>query len=522
MKSTFPVRCSMAALFAFLFVTATAQAQQERVDTAMIRRIRLEGLEHSQLDSITHYLTDVCGPRLTNSSGYIRATQWASKKLKEWKLSKVALEPWGEFGRGWDLLGTQLSMKAPYYHPLIAYPYAWSPGTNGPVKGEAIAINIRDSAAIQSGKIAVKGKVLLYSDSMHTIADAFTPDAHRYTKEELDSLKDQFWATREMIEPYIEINERAKRFRKLLEDKGAALLITHDYGGNNGTVHGDEMLSYEKDAQMRLPVMVCNLEDFFRVERLLQSHIPVQLEANIETRFLDKDLNGYNVVAEIPGTDPKLKEELVMIGAHFDSWYAGTGATDNAAGSAVMMEVMRILKTLGVQPRRTIRMVLWGGEEQGLLGSYNYVKNHFGDPSSVALKPDQAKVSAYYNLDNGSGKIRGVVLQKNEAVAPIFSAWLKPFEDLGATHVSNTNTGQTDHYTFDRVGIPGFQFIQDPLEYLSRTHHSNVDVYDHLSLPDLKQAATIIASFVFHTAQRDEKLPRKPLPKPEKWLYDGF
>ncbi|MDE3254135.1 MAG: M20/M25/M40 family metallo-hydrolase, partial [Bacteroidota bacterium] len=225
---------------------------------------------------------------------------------------------------------------------------------------------------------------------------------------------------------------------------------------------------------------------------------------------------------EIPGKDKKLKDELVIMGGHLDSWYSGTGATDNGAGCAVMMEAIRILKKLDLPIKRTVRIVLWGAEEQGLIGSLHYVRNHFGDPVTVELKADQKKVSAYYNLDNGSGKIRGIFLQENEAVRPIFEQWLKPFEDLGVSTVKSGNTGETDHYTFDRVGIPGFQFIQDPLDYMSRTHHTNVDVYDHLSIDDLKQAAVVVASIVYHTAMRDEKLPRKPLPKPETWLFDGF
>ena len=220
------------------------------------------------------------------------------------------------------------------------------------------------------------------------------------------------------------------------------------------------------------------------------------------------------MIAEIPGTDPKLKDEVVMLGGHLDSWHSGTGATDNAAGCAVMMEAVRLLKTLNVQPRRTIRIALWSGEEQGLFGSRNYVKNHFGDPATMQLTPDQSKISAYYNLDNGSGKIRGVYLQENEKVRPIFAEWLKPFEEMGANTLTINTTGSTDHVSFDGVGIPGFQFIQDPLEYDTRTHHSNMDTYDHLVPADLKEAAAVVAAFVYNTAQRDEKLPRKPLPEP--------
>jgi Zn-dependent M28 family amino/carboxypeptidase len=246
--------------------------------------------------------------------------------------------------------------------------------------------------------------------------------------------------------------------------------------------------------------------------RLLDANVEVEVELDTKTKFLD-DSTGYNVVAEIPGTDRKLKAELVMLGGHLDSWHAATGATDNAAGTAVMMEAVRILQAIGLKPRRTIRIALWGSEEQGLFGSKNYVKKHFGDPEDMRLLPDHAKLSAYYNVDNGTGKIRGVYLQENSDTQPIFEAWLKPFHDMGATTVTMRNTGGTDHLSFDAVGLPGFQFIQDEIDYNTRTHHTNMDTYERLQEGDLKQAAVIVASFVYHTAMRDEKLPRKTLPE---------
>ncbi|MBS1602079.1 MAG: M20/M25/M40 family metallo-hydrolase, partial [Bacteroidetes bacterium] len=281
-------------------------------------------------------------------------------------------------------------------------------------------------------------------------------------------------------------------------------------------------IGYRKKDQPAIPELVVAKEDYLRVMRLLEEGRPVQLELQSDTRLKTDDLTGHNVVGEIPGTDPTLKSELVMLGGHLDSWTAGTGATDNGAGCIVALEAVRILKSIGVQPRRTIRIALWDGEEQGLLGSFHYVKNHFGDPMDMKLKPEQEKVSAYYNLDNGSGKIRGVFAQGNEKVVPIFKEWLLPFADLGASTVSMHNTGSTDHLSFDAVGIPGFQFIQDPLDYESRTHHTNMDNYDHLLMDDLRQAATILAAFVYNTAMRDEKMPRKPLPNPEKFLFDDF
>jgi Zn-dependent M28 family amino/carboxypeptidase len=280
----------------------------------------------------------------------------------------------------------------------------------------------------------------------------------------------------------------------------------------HGTYFTSNGASYAPDAKPVLPEMEVAAEHFGRIARLLEANVEVEVELDTKTQFLD-DLTGYNVVAEIPGTDKKLKSELVMLGGHLDSWHAATGATDNAAGTAVMMEAVRILQAAGLKPRRTIRIALWGAEEQGLHGSKNYVKKHFGDPESMKLLPDHARLSAYYNVDNGTGKIRGVYLQENSAVRPIFEAWLKPFHDLGARTVTLRNTGGTDHLSFNAVGLPGFQFIQDDIDYDTRTHHTNMDTYERLQEDDLKQAAVIVATFVYHTAMREEKLPRKTLPE---------
>jgi hypothetical protein len=304
-----------------------------------------------------------------------------------------------------------------------------------------------------------------------------------------------------------------RRMNELINKEGPALILTMTARGNDGTIFVSSGGQYAKDAPEAPASVVLSSDDYLRIQRLIESGVPVKMEAEVKTKFFYDDLKGYNVIAEIPGTDPSLKEELVMLGGHLDSWHAATGATDNAAGCAVMMEALRILKATGFQPRRTIRIALWGGEEQGLHGSRNYVKNHFADPAKMVPTADHAKVSAYYNLDNGTGKIRGVYLQGNKEAGQIFSKWLEPFKDLGAATITINNTGGTDHLAFDGVGIPGFQFIQDPIEYDTRTHHTNMDTYDHLVPEDLKQAATIIASFVYHTAQRDQKIPRKAMPQ---------
>jgi Zn-dependent M28 family amino/carboxypeptidase len=301
----------------------------------------------------------------------------------------------------------------------------------------------------------------------------------------------------------------------MLIGEGAAAVLS-SRGGIYGTFNTTNGAPYAADAKPVLPEIEMTVEDQLRLIRLVNAGIPVEVEMETKTRFQTQDLKGYNVVAEIPGTDRKLKSEVVMLGGHIDSWHAATGATDNAAGCAVMMEAVRILKATGMKPRRTIRIALWGEEEQGLHGSRNYVKNNFGDPATMKLLPAHEKLSAYFNLDNGGGKIRGIYAQGNEAIAPIFSEWLKPFNDLGATTVTLRNTGSTDHVAFDAVGLPGFQFIQDGLDYFPQTHHTNQDTYDRLIADDLKQASVVVASFVYNAAMRDQKLPRKALPTPPK------
>jgi Zn-dependent M28 family amino/carboxypeptidase len=295
-----------------------------------------------------------------------------------------------------------------------------------------------------------------------------------------------------------------------------ALVLSMNARGNDGTIFVSSGGSYNKDSPEAPAMVMLSSDDYLRIQRLLEAGVKVELEAEVKTKFYNEDLQGYNVVAEIPGTDPTLKDEVVMLGGHLDSWHAATGATDNAAGCAVMMEAVRILKALGMHPKRTIRIALWSGEEQGLHGSRNYVKNHFADPAKMELKPEHQKVSAYYNLDNGTGRIRGIYLQGNKNVSQLFKQWLEPFSDMDANTITLNNTGGTDHLAFDAVGIPGFQFIQDPIEYDTRTHHTNMDTYDHLVPEDLKQAAIVVAAFVYNTAQRDEKIPRKELPKAQQ------
>jgi len=502
------------------FVTAIAMAQ-ETVDMAMMQKIRDEEKNNSQIAMIAHQLTDVCGPRLTNSPGYNRALDWVTETCKKWGLQNAGREAWGQFGKGWSNEQNTLALKLPYYENIIAYPVPWCKSTVKTVKAELVMVDAFDSATIDKAGATLKGKIVMIKPGGTSIPDAFKAFATRYGDSSLDNLPDEYMVSRKDMEGYLPLIKSAYYTTLYLEKKGAVGLLRSGRGSIDGTVFVDGGAGYAKGYQPTLPEMKTSREEYLKLTRLVQDHKKVQLEMNVQNTFYDKDLTGYNVVAEIPGTDPTLKSEVVILGGHLDSWAGGTGATDNAAGCIVMLEAIRILKALGIQPKRTIRIALWGGEEQGLYGSYGYVKKHFGDAANMILKPEQEKISAYYNLDNGSGKIRGIYTQNNPAVRDIFKAWLAPFADMGANGgVTNSNTGSTDHVSFDAVGIPGFQFIQDPLEYETRTHHSNMDTYDHLSIPDLQQAAVIVAAFVYNTAMRSEKIPRKPLPKAEKFVFD--
>jgi carboxypeptidase Q len=494
---------------------------QETVDPSMVQKIRDEGLNHSQVMNTAFYLTDVSGPRLSGSPSLKHAQEWAVNQLKSWGMVNAKREPWGKFGKGWEVEKNYAAMTAPYYHAIIAIPKAWTPGTNGVIRGDVVLIKADTVTDLDQYRGKLAGKIVIF-DTKAGVERTFKPEATRYTDEELDAMAKattQAGGRRRAFDPnspQFAAQRRARALRAavntFLESENVGLILSQARG-TDGTVFTTNGASYADTAKAVSPELETSGEDYQRILRLVKAGIKVSMEADIKTRFFTDDLQGYDVVAEIPGTDKRLKDQVVMIGGHLDSWHAATGATDNGAGSAVMMEAMRILKAANVKPRRTIRIALWSSEEQGLFGSRGYVLNHFGDPKTMELKPEQAKVSAYYNLDNGSGKIRGIYLQGDSAAGPIFKAWLEPFKDLGANTITIRNTGSTDHVSFDAVGIPGFQFIQDGLDYGARTHHSNQDTYDKLSEDDLKQAATIVASFVYNTAQRDEMIPRKELPK---------
>jgi carboxypeptidase Q len=501
----------------------TVSAQEEKTDLDIINKIIKEGTVNSQIMDIAFHLTDVSGPRLTNSPGYYRAAEYAIAQLKKWGADKAALDAWGDFGKGWQLKKSYIAMTAPYYKPMIAYPKTWTQSTKGLQKAQVVVINIKDSTelALYKGKLA--GKVVLVN-RVDEYKHSFKPDANRYTDEELKKMADY---KPQPQAPRPGGNPQAARFgglqrlntliKELITSEGAAAYLTSSAASHDGTVFVQGPAGSRVDFTNGKPSVLeiaVSFEDIKTINRLVNNGTPVTMELDVQSEFTGNDTKGYNVIGEIKGTDPKLKDEVVMLGAHLDSWQGSTGATDNASGCAVMLEVMRIFKALNLQPKRTIRIALWSGEEQGLLGSRGWIKNNVGDRVTKETKPEQGKISAYYNIDNGTGKIRGVYLEGNTGVQPIFAKWLEPFSSMGASTLTLQNTGGTDHISFNELGIPGFQFIQDEIEYDTRTHHTTMDSYDHLIPDDLKQMAVIVATFVYNTAQRDEKLPRKEMPKP--------
>ncbi len=489
---------------------------QENVDQAMMTKIREEGLKNSKVMEIAFNLTDKSGDRLTNSEGYMRAANYAKETLAGWGIQNANIDPWGEFGKGWDLEKMYLAMTAPYYKPLLAWPKTWTAGTKGLKKGGLLVVALKDSASLEALRGQLKGKLIII-DQLDAYKHSFKPDAVRYTDDELAKMAAAPAPPPAGARPnagnfsrgaLVGIAKVTSLLKAMAMKEGAVGMITTSTRNHDGTIFAQGGGGYKGTDPANFLDIAMGIEDYNTLLRLAKSGTDVQMETEVKSKFQDKDLQGYNVIAEIPGTDPLLKDEVVMIGAHLDSWQSGTGATDNASGSSVMMEAMRILKTIGAQPKRTIRIGLWSGEEEGLLGSRGYVKKTFMDEAG---KPNAAheKFSSYYNIDNGTGKIRGIYLQGNAACADIFAKWFEPFHDLGAQTITISNTGGTDHQSFDGVGLPGFQFIQDPIEYNTKTHHSNMDVYDHLIEDDLKQMATIIAAFSYNAAQRDAKLPRK-------------
>jgi carboxypeptidase Q len=522
------------------------QPDKEALDYTAYDEIRREALAHSHVMEYASALMDAIGPRLTGSPNLKKANEWTRDQLTAMGCSNAHLEDWGEFGMAWEQENTWVRMTSPDKAVFIAQAAPWSPATKGAVSGRAVWADIKEEKDFDTYKGKLAGKIVLLGE-MHEVKPVEKPLFTRYDEAELKKIEqypirqEQFQA---FLQRYIKRMEFRQKLGQFLASEGAVAVISpsrdsENGGGSGGTIFDDNGSGfgprpYRHDQMNPLPLAVMAIENYGRMYRLLKASVPVTIELNIDTKFGGDHEHGFDTVAEIPGTDPKLKDEVVMVGGHLDSWAAATGATDNGAGSVVAMEVMRVLNTLQVKPRRTIRIALWTGEEQGLYGSHGYVDQHFGhiprstEPDQLKLgewmrkvvgpvqvKPEQEKISAYFNVDNGSGKIRGIYLQGNAAVGPILAQWMAPLKDVGVSTLTLQNTGGTDHLSFDAVGIPGFQFIQDPLDYDTRTHHSNMDTYERLQAEDLAQAAFVEAIFVYNTATRDQMLPRKPMPHPE-------
>ncbi len=494
-----------ALVVAALVPGAAAQVVQERVDLGAIQRIREEGLQRSQVPQLIGYLTDVIGPRLTGSPGMKRANDWTAEQFRAWGLAHVVVEPWGEFGRGWERVSYSGRVVTPYVQALQAIPTAWTGSTKGTVTGRAVVVSVDSAAELAKFRGKLKGAIVLLQPAPEIEAMWEAPA----TRTSLDDLlggaaqrdAPDPGARQRMFARFRQMREVRDSADAMFRREGVVAVLTPSsraYGILRG---GGNSAGRDPRNPDPLPELVVSQEQYAQIVRNVERHIPVTLELRVTNRFFGDDLQAYNTLADLPGTDKA--DEYVMLGAHLDSWHLGTGATDNGAGSVVMMEAIRILKALGLAPRRTIRIGLWSGEEQGLLGSRNWVANH------PELHP---RISAYVNVDNGTGKLRGIWDQSNPAAIPVFEKLLWPFRDLGVVAVRHGDTGGTDHLSFDRAGIPGFNFIQDPIAYGTMTHHTFLDVYDHLQLDDLKQAAVVVASTVYHLAMRDEMMPRKGQP----------
>ncbi len=512
-------------------------AASEVLDLSMYSRIRDEGFKHSHIMEYAAALSDDIGPRLTGSPAMSAANEWTRVQLAAMGCGNAHLESWGEFGMGWTQLSASLSIITPGSGTFLAQATPWSPATKGAVEADLIAVpGMQAEGELTAWRGKLIGKVILYGQA--AMSPEVDPD-NMPQMEHLDAAKLATYAQYPLTEKSAPTADYRKIFAglafkekvaKFFAEEGAVAVL--EPGGSGGALYDDLNSSmgwyvFKPDRRQPIPEEVIETEGRDRLSRLLDHKVPVKVKVNIETRFDEEHAQGYNTIADIPGTDPKLKDEIVMVGGHLDSWIAGTGATDNGVGVVVAMEAMRILNSLHVKPRRTIRIGLWSGEEEGLWGSFGYVTSHYATLhhstakedlevplylrdviTPPTMKPEAAKLHAYYNVDNGTGKVLGIYTEGNLSLAEIFGQWIKPLEDLGVTTVSNRSTDSTDHVAFQQAGLPGFQFLQDPRDYMSRTHHTNLDTYEHLSEPDLKQAAVVVAIFLYNTAMRDNMLPR--------------
>ena len=481
------------AVFAFwlgLFPIVLTARAQEPVDSAMNARIREEGLKRSKVfETFTHF-TEVIGPRLTGTPAHKTAAEYARDKLKGWGLQNARLEPW-EFGRGWTLEKQTIEMIEPRYMPLIGYAEAWSSSTAGEIVGTPLMLGGKSAAELEPLRSKIKGAIVL-SQPLQTVFE--DKDRAQPTTAPGEVTIGQ---PRHPVDPTTRANTQA--LTQMLRQEAPGVVLRTSMG-----MHGTMFVLGRDNGANALPSIVLAAEHYNLIARMMQLGVPVKLRVNLQTKFYEQDQNSYNVLAELPGTDPSLKDEVVMLGAHLDSWHSATGASDNADGAAVAMEALRILKSIGAQPKRTIRVAIWSGEEEGLLGSSKYVERYLkGDDK----KAEREKMSLYLNIDPGTGPIYGFYMENNEAATAIFAAWLEPFRDLGMRRNVLPGIGATDHLSFTRVGIPGFNVVQEYSDYDVRMHHTNVDTFERVREADLEQNAIVLASFLYHAAMRKEKIP---------------
>ncbi len=533
-----------AALFALSCVGLRAQ---DDPGLTALHQIKVEAFENSKVMDHLANLSDLYGPRLTASPEWEQAAQWAMQAMRGFGLTNVHEEKWGPFGRSWSLESCNIDMLTPRYSHLVAIPLAWSSPTNGVQTGDVLFAPIeqgrwyefkKNQEALEHYKAEwhgkLKGKIVMLSDARQP-SPTTNPLFTRYTDEQLanfakapepaikrhitvdqvqmpenpDEIGKYMASLPNSVEDALfdKYDESLADLGAFLKSEGVVAVLKWDPRAHNGLLFAEAAGSFKTDKPMAPPTFVVTEEQYSRMQRLTEKKVPVSVSLEVRAKYSDHDVDAANIVAEIPGQ--KKPDEVVMIGAHFDSWHSGTGATDNGAGSAVMMEVMRILKKLDLPLDRTVRIGLWSGEEEGLFGSRAYVKQHFADINTGEVKPEQAKLDAYLNLDNGSGKIRGIYLEGNDAIRPLFERWMAPFRDMGVTTLSLRHTGGTDHLSFDDAGLPAFQFIQDPLDYGTVTHHSDMDTYPHAIQEDLMQASAVIATLVYDIANREQMVPRK-------------
>ncbi|OYY67709.1 M20/M25/M40 family metallo-hydrolase [Sphingomonas sp. 28-63-12] len=503
-------------------------ALAQSVDRTAVAQIIDEGINHSQVMVTAEYLSDVIGARLTNSPSMRQAEDWTQARFKQWGLSNVHKEGF-EFGRGWSIEHSSVRMITPRAIQLTAIPIAWTPSTPGPVAAPAIVAPISKERDFDKWRGQLKGKIVLLTRPNNG-SEPGTAPFRRYSSEDIakfDSFQQPVYDP-ETADRRMKRLDFAKKLDAFLKAEGA-VAYANQARADGKLVHGEGYL-FGVGETPQVPGVEIAAEDYRRLARLIKAGMTPTIEIDTKVAYDDSDTKAYNIIAEIPGSDPKAG--YVMAGAHLDSWVAGDGATDNGAGTAMIMEAARILKTTGIRPKRTIRFALWVGEEQGILGSLAYVEQHLAtrgspnDPPQTGLarfygwanrwpitpKPGYGELAAYFNLDNGSGKIRGIYAENNPAVVPIFRDWLAPFAAMGATNVVFQKTGGTDHVFLQAAGLQGFQFIQDPLDYFPRTHHTSLDTFDHLKGDDMRQASTILASFLLNAANADKALPKPPLP----------